>query len=154
VISASIERPSELVNEVANLREGLLAEFHRGQVGALRTPHSALKSFKDRGREIGPAQQPAQRINVRNEGVIARQRGGRPKRRVMRFSDRFDPGEATARALMFIRMMEEGCHVTTMVLNHLVGSIPIPARCRSCKSAPAASTRPVKLVRFCRVRSG
>ena len=47
---------AKLVNEVANLGEGLIAEFHRGQLGALRAPQSALKSLEDRGRQIGPAQ--------------------------------------------------------------------------------------------------
>ena len=40
----------------------------------------------------------------------------------MRSSERFDPGEATARALIFIRMMGTECHVTAMVLNHTLGS--------------------------------
>jgi hypothetical protein len=41
-------RPVRLVTEVANLREGLLANLHRGQAGALRVPQSGLKSIKDR----------------------------------------------------------------------------------------------------------
>jgi hypothetical protein len=73
------DRPVGLVSEVANLREGLLTNLHRRQTGALRVPQSGLKSIKDRGRQIGATQQPAQRIIVGNEGVVARQWDGRPK---------------------------------------------------------------------------
>lgn len=72
--------PVSLVNKVAYLREGLLTHLHRWQAGALRVPQSVLKSFKDRGRQIGATQQPSYRINAGREGIVARHRDGWPKR--------------------------------------------------------------------------
>jgi hypothetical protein len=61
-----------LVDEIADLRERMLAEFDSRQTSTLRSVDSTLKLLRDSRGQIGPSQQTPQRNPVCDKGVVSR----------------------------------------------------------------------------------